>query len=94
MAANTSTTFCQSRLVYMDLSTDQSSHMLACMDRDYIRKWCNARRGRLSALAEEIKAHRQQIWSWAEGERPIPESRVKEVRYAIAKITRAERESA
>jgi DNA-binding transcriptional regulator YdaS (Cro superfamily) len=62
------------------------------MEAKTVMKWCIGRRGRMAALAASIGAHRQQVWQWAKGEKPIPLEREKALRAAMDAISAAERE--
>lgn len=62
------------------------------MKAEDLRQWCGARRGRLSALARELGQHRQFVWQWARGVRPIPDSLLPLVIHEMRRAERAEAE--
>lgn len=62
------------------------------MDATTLRKWCDARRGRLSELAKALNLSRQFVWQWTRGDRPIPEDKLPLVRHEIARSERLEAE--
>lgn len=67
--------------------------MLSRMEAEDLRKWCDARRGRLSELARALNVPRQFVWQWTRGERPVPEATLPLVRHEIARAERLEAEN-
>lgn len=62
------------------------------MSPEQLRAWCDAKRGRLSGLAHALGQHRQFVWQWAEGVRPIPPSMLPVVLHEIKRTERLEAE--
>lgn len=63
------------------------------MNASELRGWCDARRGRLSDLARALDVHRQFVWQWAEGKRPIPAETLPLVIHEIKRAERMEGEA-
>lgn len=60
------------------------------MDKETLRKWLDARRGRLSSLARAVELDRQFVWQWSRGVRPIPANTLPIVLHEMRKIEQAE----
>lgn len=66
--------------------------MMSSMTNSDLRKWCDAKRGRLSLLARELNCSRQFVWAMAEGKRPIPPDTVRLLAHEMRRAERAEAE--
>jgi len=60
------------------------------MKAEDLRQWCDAKRGRLSYLARELGQHRQFVWQWTRGTRPIPPDLLPLVLHEIKRAERME----
>jgi hypothetical protein len=74
------------------LSRNGARGMLSSMEATQLRKWCDARRGRLSMLAKALNVPRQFVWQWTRGDRPIPEATLPLVLHEIKRAERLEAE--
>jgi hypothetical protein len=60
------------------------------MDPNALRKWLDARRGRLSNLARAVDKDRQFVWQWSRGVRPIPANLLPIVVHEMRKVEQSE----